>query len=204
LQAIDDIGRLQTAREEGLGRLIAAQTLEVGGGADDDRAGSRPPATPYAEYRDRLAVTYELLTRRPSRSARASHLWNPSVFASVISMGIGLFAGIFTIAQGPLFPDLYGPDRSTVLAIQYLLSLILLFSGAAIVAWQLISLERFYEYRDRVLRSLYLRSEDPEILMSEADSLQDLLDNYGPRWSRHVPDRGRGSRAGSGREGKSR
>ena len=189
LEAIGNLDRLQSAREEGLNRLIENQ-MQDNKVANDTSILS--PKISSADYRDRLSIAYGELTRPASLSNRLSRIWYPPTFAAALCVGLGLFAAIFTIAQGSIVT--YGayddPLVTATTILQYLVSFLLIFAGLFVIIRDFIRIERFYEYRNRRLRSIYLRSEDPDELIDLSDLLQDMLDRYGPRWSNNVPEAG--------------
>ena len=104
-------------------------------------------------------VTYGELTKRPPFGVRLSHIWSGPTLAFALLEVIGLFGTIFTFAQGPLFETYSRGETNLVVSIQYLVSVLLLFIGSFLVIWAYIQVERFYEYRNQRLRSIYLRSE---------------------------------------------
>jgi hypothetical protein len=182
--AIGQLDQLQAARGQELDRVLD------GRGESKIDASSRGPAlqTSVADYRDRISVTYEELTRPPSFSSRVSRIWEPMTFLAAFVTGLGLFLLIFTIAQGAIFRG-SGVDYNLQVALQYLVAFALMFLGLFGIVRDFISIEQFYEYRNERLRSAYLRSEDPRELIEINDELQMLLDRKGPRWRRVIRGR---------------
>src|SRR5205814_5227866 len=112
LWQINNIDRLQTAREEGLDRLLGSV------GRDVIIHNTSTNASSYDDYRDRLTVTYEELTRPVSLTTRLSRVCYSQTFAATFVAGLGFFVAIFTIAQGSVITGNY-VNVNLVILIQY-------------------------------------------------------------------------------------
>ena len=176
LQAIEELDRLQKARGHELDRVLTSQEPSA---IEDDEGGPKllPPRT---DYRDRLTVVYEELIRRPPLTSRLSRIWRPLTYAAALSTGLGLALFVFTVAQGSIINDYL--LANLFIAVQYFAAFTLIILGAGTIIRDLSRIDRFYEYRNQKLRSLYLQSEDPLGLIVQNDALQEILEKYGPRW----------------------
>ena len=175
--AIGQLDRLQADRGQELDRVLGAKDASETDGLSPD------PALKISrgDYRDRLSVTYEELTRHASFTSRLSRIWLASTFIAVFLLALGLGVLIFTIAQGSIIIG-YGVDYPLVEALQYLAAFIFILFGGIVITRNFTRVEQFYEYRNNQLRSIYLRGADPEVLLARNDELQELLEAGGPHW----------------------
>jgi hypothetical protein len=175
--AIGQLDRLQAARGQELDRVLGAKNSSETDGLSPD------PALKISreDYRDRLSVTYEELTRPASFTSRLARIWQGPAFVAVFFAALGLFVLIFTIAQGPLFLG-SGLTYASIEALQFLVAFTFMLFGVIVIIRDFTRVEQFYEYRNNQLRSIYLRGADPEELLAQNDELQKLLEVGGPRW----------------------
>lgn len=177
LQAIAELDRLQTARGHELDRVLTSQEP----GEIEDSEDSPKLLPRRTDYRDRLTVVYEELTRRPPFTSRLSRIWRPLTYAAALSAGLGLAIFVFTVAQGSIFGNYY-LLANLFIAVQYFAAFTFIILGAGVIIRDLSRIDRFYEYRNQKLRSLYLQSEDPLALIRQNEELQEILETHGSRW----------------------
>jgi hypothetical protein len=178
---VNQISQLRSEREQELDHILSDPPSAAAGQTTAARESNL--STPRSDYRDRLVVTYEELTRPTPLTSRLAHTWRPLTLGYVFIMGLGLAGTIFTAAQGAMITGT-ALSYGAIDFVQYLASIGLIVIGALMISRDIIHVERFYEYRNSRLRSIYLRTEDVDELIRVNDQLQEALDLGGPRWSR--------------------
>jgi hypothetical protein len=183
LRTIRQISQLRSDQEQELDRILPEQAPPLAGKVSAARESSL--STPRSDYRDKLGVTYEELTRPTPLTSRLAHVWRPLTLVYLLIAGAGLFGTIFTAAQGEMFIS-YNLNPNVLDSLQYLVSFALIVTGLFMIIRDVIRVERFYEFRNSTLRSIYLRTENPEELITVNDELQKVFEVAGPRWSDEV------------------
>jgi hypothetical protein len=162
------IGEVNAARQVELGDVLqqAASRNESIGEREASYLRIRPD-----DYRERLTVTYEQLTAKPTFMGRLSHLLH---LRPLLAIGATL-AGLLGLIVGPsTLPTLivivaFGPPFVI---------------GFVLVLRYLARIEHFYQQRNAVLRRAYLSSDDAEALLRVYDRMTRLFEDVGPRLRR--------------------
>ncbi len=70
--------------------------------------------------------------------------------------------------------------------IVYLASLLLVLISNYSIIRTLVEVDRYYDFRNRILRDIYLTKEDLNELVRASNFLQECLETYGPTYGRET------------------
>jgi hypothetical protein len=145
----------------------------------DSREAALLDTAPSEAYRSPLAVRYEELLARPGLRTQLSYVLQLRSIALLAGAVLGLGAMLFAARSPATFS--YDDRVRTIVGI---VGAIVVVIAAAMFVKELIQVNRFYDYRDRQLRLVYLRSGNVAELMATYARLQDALDRGGSSWRR--------------------
>jgi hypothetical protein len=190
-QVVQEIQELKEANE----RLFEEMASRVRDGADLERSEDSTRLVPPGpgDYRDETRRVYELVTAKPSITRRVAVLFDSRTTLAAVMLLLGVVVLIFAQSFASVFvsyligdygSSYYERSLSNWTLMLRLLSIVSMVPFTIILARRILDLGIYYDYRDRVLKDLYLREAPPRVLSRTATLFEENLEAFGPRRGR--------------------